>query len=357
MKKNILFIIVIFLSLALTVVCSFGQIRTTIEKKEGWKEVFIDKAYYFIWCGEKELLLKGDGNDYRLVNIYTKEVKKIPIKLEQHNMPICCSSNGNYVFIRKFEPNGGLIIFNKNNMEIKTLPLVDFPNFSNISPSLLSPNDGYFVWHSKGKLELDKQKTITFIPVFSRAQDVLKNGFEDIAWAPNSKKLFLLTAGEPQSLITYDILSTQMTTTRLELRENFYGKRVRISSNGNKLYIQAILDENKGRNLYELDLFKVNSTRSVVRPELLRNDVWSFDISADNLIVFHMVPPPDAYSPYPKEYAGLYLADSKGKVVERLTRTTIDTHPQFSKDGQAIAFIRTTVKPMVSYVHCLIKVK
>ena len=200
--------------------------------------------------------------------------------------------------------------------------------------------------------------------IILKEPDPEKRGLESIAWSPDSKKLILFTGtshlddlrGTPkQYLIMYDVLTNKRTTLQVKFKNEHYGKIIKVSPDGKKLYIKAISGEAVENYLYVLDLTKTGPDKSTVKPILIRKDVWSFDIGSGNLIVFHTYPDPESPHKANIKDAGLYLTDSKGKAIQRLTSDTIDLYPKFSRDGRAIAFRRATVKPWTNAIYVLLK--
>jgi WD40 repeat protein len=342
--KTLASVFAFFLIFTLVIGYGFAEDKTEV-KKEGWKEIRIDEAYLFNWCGNRHLILEGGGKNNRLIDIYTQEVQQLPVTAYYG-----CSPDGRYVFsqggIYMGKKCEGLAVYDTKTKQVQCLlNTKDIPSFSKITSSFLSPDGKYLVWNSKGKIKLHGGEILTLIPVLDDKKDIMQSGFKDIAWSPDSKKVFILTGGEPQRLLIYDVSTNKLTLFKLELTNNFYGINIKPSSDGKKLYIRAMLYEESGRSLYVLNLTKLDLTRSIASPKLIMKDFWDFDIGSDDLIVFHKFPDPEAhFDPSDIKNAGLYLADSKGKIIQRLTSNTIDLYPKYSKDGQAIAFRRATVK-------------
>lgn len=355
--------LVFFLVFAIVGGYGLTEVKTETGKQGEWQEVLIDKGYSYTWCGNRQIILAG-----KIVDIYTKKVHQLPPEAGSHYYPGCLS-DGRYVFFKKTPSKGengsnAFVIYDTKTQQSQVLPISmdKWPSFSIIPPALISPDGRYLAWYSKGEIKLPGGEILTLVPVFENVENIMivskepdpeKRGIQTIAWSPDSKKLILLIGtshlddlrGIPkQYLIMYDVLTNKRTALRLKFKNDHYGKIIKVSPDGNKLYIQAILGEGVKNYLYVLDLTKTGPDKSTVKPILLRKDVRFFDISSDNLIVFHTFPDPETPHKANIKDAGLYLADSGGKVIQRLTSNTIDLYPKFSKDGQVIAFRRTTVK-------------
>lgn len=360
--QTLVSVLMFFLVLAVVGGYGFAETKDANAKKQAeWQEIFIDKGYSYTWCGNRQLILEFGEKKPRLVDIHTKDIHELLIEADYYG----CSPDGRYVFSQKAKDCGGLVVYDTRIKQAQCLIQKKDSRqfFSYGSPTLLSPDGRYLAWYSRGDIKLSGGELLTLIPILEN--DMISR--ESIAWSPDSKKLILLTGstshlddlrGTPkQYLILYDVLTNIRTTLKFEFKGDFYGKRIKISPDGKKLYIEAILEEFGKGYLLVLDLFKLDPTKLTVRPVLLKDGIWSFDVGVDNLIVLHTFPDPEVPTNKPPNIktAGLYLADSRGKIIQRLTSNTIDLYPKFSRDGRAIAFRRTTVKPWTESIYVLLK--
>lgn len=371
--RTLISVLVFFLVLAVVGGYGFAETKDANAKKQGeWQEILIDKGYSYTWCGSRQLILEGGDKKTRLTDIHAKNIHELPIAGNYG-----CSPDGRYVFsLQKTKDCNGLVVYDTKTKQLQCLLQKKEDSqvsFSYRSPTLLSPDGKYFAWYSKGEIRLSGGEILTLIPAFENVENIMiilkepdpeKRGLESIAWSPDSKKLILFTGtshlddlrGTPkQYLIMYDVLTNKRTTLQVKFKNEHYGKIIKVSPDGKKLYIKAISGEAVENYLYVLDLTKTGPDKSTVKPILIRKDVWSFDIGSGNLIVFHTYPDPESPHKANIKDAGLYLTDSKGKAIQRLTSDTIDLYPKFSRDGRAIAFRRATVKPWTNAIYVLLK--
>lgn len=316
-----------------------------------WKELFIGKAEQYAWCGENTLLLGGSEKTYRLFDIQTKQFKVLPVEPNRYYADIFCSPDGKYAFLRKLPPlyknenndSEAFVVYDTTTLKKESLP-VDKDTFSRCEvahigtehSSLLSPDSKYLMWCIRKDVDLPGGGHITLLPAFQSESFSIVT----YTWLPDSSKMIIITGEAPQRIVLFDISSHKRKDVRLYLSNNFYGRELKISQNGEKIYIWAILDDFEGESLYVLNSSELNSTEVVVKPKLFRSNISSFDLSTTGAIVYSMVSVERTIKKI-KKNLGIYLTDSSGRFTQKLTKNTLDTEPKISKDGRSIVFART----------------
>jgi len=334
-----------------------------IEMDDAWEEVLlVEGGFYPRWCGPGKIFYFTATTGFKLINIFTREVKSFPENDDYRDYFMDCTPSGSHVVFkrRNFKKKNdksfqSIVVFDTNSgKEAAVLPdsKEKLPSVSSFPYSLLSPDGKYMAWYEKGKLRVNDEYKIKLVPVSKKA----KEEFLDLAWSPDSRKIFILPRGDMKALTMYDVMSDRYSTYPLDFDKHTPFK-IAVSSDGNSIYFQAALFWHFRNYLYRFDFNDLHSSASQMKPLLLANGFSYFTLGPDGKIVFSPVPPPDSKSEFPFAFAGIYLADRDGKVTGRLTADNYDLGPRFSQNGSMIVFERVTTVPgkWKDYIYLLIR--
>ena len=333
---------------------------------KSWEEVLlVEEGFYPRWCGPRKIFYATPKKGFHLIDVGTREVSRLQLHDAYRYQFKGCLPSGRYIiFKRRYrnrDANGfdSIAIYDsKSHEHTNILPLSPekFPHISFPFRSLVSPDGRYMAWYEAGEIRLKEGEKIVLVPVLRRPYKRLYN----LAWAPDSKKIFLILGGKSQKLIVYDIETGRQKSFLLDTGK--YGaKFLAVSPDGKNLYVRAILYEFVEDFLFRLNLEEIGENISEVKAQFLKNGVDFFSFGSNGKMVLNIVPSPDARSRFPFEFAGLYLADMDGNVLKRLTANNYDLGPRFSQDGRMILFERVNIKPgpgkWIDYIYILVRKK
>ncbi len=289
----------------------------------------------YVYMGLKKIKAKNEEDDrYRLHvrNMVTGDEQLSAAEPYQHEKFIGCTPDSRFLFIENspYQLPSELHVYDTATMK-KALTITSGSE-SGGAPSLhsFSPDGRYLLTDEKKSsiIILPDGRKITLLPL----EHQLGGNVISATWSADSKKVYAIIKRGPDELVIYDVETGKQRVVVLKYNDSKYsdhiGVGILVHPETGKVYIHAGFAD--GMELSSVEyLFMFDPAelpkkgkRNVVKPKFLGNIFATVECGPGGTLLFSMMPDQEGYEPsFPKAYEGIFLADSDGKVLKRVTKS------------------------------------
>ncbi|MBI5178678.1 MAG: hypothetical protein HZA04_05410 [Nitrospinae bacterium] len=326
---------------------------------DGWEDTGIN-AYTIEPCGKDSVYmgleyLEGEPGKapvkLRVRNLITGVEKTSSAEPRQTQEFLGCTPDSRYLLIQKSPP----VVHPPHKVDIyDTATMQVVASFSNGKGSdhflrLMSPDGRYLITgDKKSVITLPDGRAITTLPLLDRLRGVFST-----AWSADGRKVYVLHDTNPQLLLIHDVETDRQRFIQLVYDyPDQFGVEVMAHPKTGRVYIRAgILFDHEIEFRDSLLMFDpatlpAGAEKVEVRPKILGDTFATMTFGPDDTFFFSLMPDPEAETPsFPEEYSGIFIADTHGKVLKRVTKERYDNGPTFMPEVGYLIISRKNTLP------------